>query len=1178
MGERHGTRLSLSAAQEGLWLADRLDPTGRAATLAECLEIRGPVDRTLMERAWRMVLAETDAWRLRFAEDGPEQTIIGYTERELPFADLPGEGEAMAWMRADLSRPSPEPATFALLRVAADRFVWYQRFHHAATDYYGVVLTTARLAEVYTALAMGLAPPPSRFGRLTDLLAEQSAYQLSAERDRDRAYWMDRLAGRAEPPVPLGRGTPRAEGPRTVTTFLGELAAGTGISWSRLLIAAVAAYLYRVTGERDVLLALPVAARTTPLARRTPGPAANIVPLRLPVDPRTPVLELVDKVSAAVREAVAHQHYRYEDLRRDLDAGDLLGPAVNVMSFEDELRFGGHPAVRHNLANGPVGDLAVFAFGRPDGRGVQLDLTSRAYGPDDLAAHQGALLRLLRAAAADPKRRVGDLDLRGPTWRPPARAAATVPPVPFPVLVARRAAATPDAVAVDGGGDRLDYAALDAWADRLAHRLATAGAGPGTVVALRAPRGVESVVGMLGIMRAGAAYLPVDPGYPPARVAALLADARPALVLTPPEVRAARTDPEPAPLPPPRADDPAYLIFTSGSTGRPNGVVVPHRGLAALAAAQAEAFGIGPGSRVLLFASPSFDAAVAEVVTTLVAGATLVVAPLGSGGATHVTLPPSVLATLPADGLPDVTTLVVAGERCPPDLVDRWAPGRRMVNAYGPTEATVCATTSPPLSTADTHDGPPPIGRPIPGTAAYVLDAALHPLPPGITGELYLAGTGLAHGYLGRPGRTAERFVADPFGPPGSRMYRTGDLARWRDDGQLEFAGRADRQAKVRGHRVEPGEVEAVLAAHPAVAQVAVIVREDRTGDRRLVAYAVPAPGNLVDGAALRRHAARTLPGHLVPAAVVAVRRLPLTPNGKLDHRALPRPEPPAAGRAPATALEEELCHVVAGVLDLPKVGPDDDFFDLGGDSLLAARLARHLSMPPHRVFETPTVAGLAEGGGRHAGVLPIRAAGDLDPLFCLPPAGGLAWCYAPLRDHLDPARPVYGLQLTGAEPAGGVDGLAATLVARIRAIRPTGPYHLLGWSFGGYLAHAAAVTLRAAGEEVGLLAILDAHPHAAPHPAPDHPPGLSRLDPATRADLLDAAAGHTRLAAAHTPAVFDGDLLLLATAAGGDWAPYVAGRVESHHVPCGHFEMFEPGPLAGIGATVEATLRRSRR
>ena len=1162
MGERHGATAGawfpLSVAQEGLWLADRLDPTGRAATIAEYLDIRGPVDRPLMERAWRVVLAGTDAWRLRFAVDRPEQTIIGYAERDLPFLDLPGEAAAVEWIRDDLARPAAEAATFALIRVAADRHFWYQRYHHAASDYYGAVMATARLAEVYTALAGGLPVPGREFGRLSELLAEQEAYQLSAGREGDGSYWMKKLAGRPEPPAPHGRGTARAGGSVIRTGFLADLpeaAARAGTSWSRLVIAAVAAYLHRVTGERDLLLALPVAARTTPLARRTPGPAANVVPLRLAVRPEMPMRELLDQVSHEVREAVAHQLYRYEDLRRDL-GGDYLGPAVNLMSFEQELRFGGHPAVRHNLANGPVGDLAVFAFGRP-GRGVQVDLTSRVYGEDALAAHLDALLRLLRAAGADPERRVGALDLASSTWRPPSGGGVAVSPVPFPVLVAERAAATPDAVAVEEGATRLDYAGLDAWADRLAHHLVGTGVGRGEVVALRAPRGIESVVGMLGVMRAGAVYLPVDRGYPADRTAAL--------TLTPADVRAVRDSPAPsAPERPLRPDDPAYLIHTSGSTGEPNGVLLPHRGLAGLAAAQVERFGIGAGSRVLWFASPSFDAAVAEVVVTLVAGATLVVGPLDGTDFTHVTLPPSVLATVPDGGLPPGATLVVAGEDCTPDLVARWAPGRRMVNAYGPTEATVCATMSDPLSTVD---GAPPIGRPIAGTAAYVLDSALRPLPPGVTGELYVAGAGLAHGYLRRPARTAERFVADPAGPPGSRMYRTGDLARWREDGRLEFMGRVDRQAKVRGHRVEPGEVETVLAGHPAVARAAVVVREYGPGDRRLVAYAVPAPGHTTDGPALRRYAARSLPAHLVPAAVVAVPHLPLTPNGKLDHRALPAPAPAAAnGRRPASPLEEELCRAVADLLGLARVGPDDDFFDLGGDSLLAARLARRLSLPLHAVFETPTVAGLAAGQVRRAAVLPIRADGDLAPLFCLPPAGGLASCYTPLGDVLHPARPVYGLQLTGDEPAEDLDGLAAALVERIRAIRPAGPYHLLGWSFGGYLAHAAATALRAAGERVGLLAILDAHPGLAPHP-----------DPGSSPEPLRAAAAHqTRLVAAHTPGVFDGDLLFFTTT-GGDWAPHVTGRIDRVRVHCGHFEMFGPGTLATIGASVEAAMRRTR-
>uniref|UniRef100_UPI002D21D1B4 amino acid adenylation domain-containing protein n=1 Tax=Streptomyces purpeochromogenes TaxID=1464077 RepID=UPI002D21D1B4 len=411
-------------------------------------------------------------------------------------------------------------------------------------------------------------------------------------------------------------------------------------------------------------------------------------------------------------------------------------------------------------------------------------------------------------------------------------------------------------------GVELTYGEVAARVDAFAGHLASCGVGPEAVVAVALPRSVDLVVSLLAVLRAGGAYVPVDPDYPADRVAYMLSDSRPALLVTDsatlpglgecgvPVVLVDGLADEPgtpvaAPAYP-RADHPAYVIYTSGSTGRPKGVVVPHGGIASLARAQRDAFGVGPGSRVLQFAALSFDAAAWEIVMGLLSGATLVVAPAerlmpgpdlaalcAEQDVTHVTLPPTALAVLPDDALPAGATVVVAGEACPPELVARWSEGRRMINAYGPTETTVCATMSAPLSGRTV----PPIGRPIAGARVYVLDAALRPVAPGVTGELYIAGDGLARGYLGRPSLTAERFLAAPFGPAGSRMYRTGDLARWTSDGELEYQGRADTQVKVRGFRIELGEVESALNGVTGVTGATAVVREDRPGDRRLVAY-----------------------------------------------------------------------------------------------------------------------------------------------------------------------------------------------------------------------------------------------------------------------------------------------------------------------------------------------------
>nr|QEO74037.1 AMP-dependent synthetase and ligase [uncultured bacterium] len=596
--------------------------------------------------------------------------------------------------------------------------------------------------------------------------------------------------------------------------------------------------------------------------------------------------------------------------------------------------------------------------------------------------------------------------------------AAELAETTLPVLFETQVLAAPEAVAVVFEDTSLTYAQLNAKANRLAHALIASGVRPEQTVALALPRSPELVVCILAVLKAGGAYLPMDPDYPPARISFMLHDAQPALLLTntqtegglPDTDRIARLvldDPRVAELLAGCADanptdahrnsplipaHPAYVIYTSGSTGQPKGVVVSHRGVSSFAAAQIQRFEVSAHSRVLQFASPNFDASFSELCTSLLSGAALVVAPpetLVPGAAlcaladrqqvTHVTLPPSALAVLPAvDGLPPKMTLVVAGEACPVELVTAWSPGRRMINAYGPTEVTVCATMSDPLSPATQM--PPPIGRPITNARVYVLDVDLQLVPVGMAGELYVAGWGLARGYLHQPGLTAARFVANPFGPPGTRLYRTGDLVRWRAEGELEFLGRVDDQIKVRGYRIEPGEIEAVLTAHPQVAQAVVIAREDRLADLRLVAYVVAAEvadqsrdnptsargtGALIG--VLREFMRVRLPEYMVPAVVV-LERLPLTPNGKLDRAALPAPEHRTveSGRAPRTPQEQLLCELFADVLGLAEVSVDDDFFDLGGHSLLATRLVSRVratfgvELGLRALFETSTVGGLA--------------------------------------------------------------------------------------------------------------------------------------------------------------------------------------------------------------------------
>ncbi|MDN0194390.1 non-ribosomal peptide synthetase [Streptomyces sp. S.PNR 29] len=1002
--------MPLSAAQREVWLAQQLAPTSRRYRIAEFLDIAGEIDPALFESALRRAVEEAEAMHARFFEDAgePWQVIEQRTGWDFPVLDFSGETDpreaAEAWMRAETARPMDLTRdnlfSFALLRLGPQRCIWYQGYHHIVVDAFTWALFARRVAELYSAQATGAPAGETPFGPLRLLLDRDAGYRASADYDEDRRYWTQRFADRPEPPrlaarpsrLPTERLWHKAGLPGNVEARLREAAVEAGVRPSAVLIAATAAYMHRMTGAQQVVLSLPLSTRTDAALRSVPGMVVNALPLRVEVHAHTTVLELVRQVSHEVGQVLRHQRYRVEDLVRDLalpgGMNDLTGPQVNIMFFDYNVSFGEARATAHPLYSGPVEDLFVMAYDRSDGAGVRINLEGNAdlYEADELAAHSGRLIRLIEAFTADVGRTVGGIDLLTAEERQAVQAAGTgavrdTPKATLPELFEAQVARDPRAVAVMHAEENLTYGELDAAANRLARMLVDDGVGPEQVVALAFPRSPQLVVAILAVLKTGAAYLPLDPDYPADRLAFMLQDTAPALLITTGELvdglphtsvrhlllndpltvktldalpDTALTDEERSgPLLPAH---PAYIIYTSGSTGTPKGVTVTHSGLPDLAAAQIERFAVEAGSRVLQFASSSFDAAVSELSMALSSGATLVLAPsdrllpgeplaatCAAYGITHLTLPPTALAVMPPDSLPRDVTLIVAGEACPAGLVADWAPGRRMINAYGPTEATVCATMTDPL-TADA--GVPSIGHPVTNTRSYVLDTSLQPVPVGVPGELYVTGPGLARGYLGRPGLTAQRFVADPFGRPGERMYRTGDVVRRRADGQLDFVGRADDQVKIRGFRIEPGEIETALAAHPGVAHAAVVVREDQPGNKRLVGYVVPAAP--ADGSAgsphltatVRAFAAERLPRHMVPDAVVVLPELPVTANGKLDRRALPAPDTTAGtSRPPRTPVEQLLCDLYAQVLGVRAVGAEDDFFDLGGHSLLATRL-----------------------------------------------------------------------------------------------------------------------------------------------------------------------------------------------------------------------------------------------
>ncbi|MFI6447709.1 amino acid adenylation domain-containing protein [Kitasatospora sp. NPDC050543] len=1084
---------------------------------------------------------------------------------------------------------------------------------------------------------------------------------------------------------------------------LTDLARQQRASLFMVLQAGLAALFTALGAGPDIPLGTPVAGRTDEALEELVGFFINTLVLRTDTAGDPTFRALLERVREADLAAYAHQDLPFEQLVEALNPARSLArhPLFQVLltvhtDAEPGLDLPGLRTSPYETRQAAAKfDLTAHfserldEAGHPAGLDATLRFNTDLYDRGTVEQLVRRLLRLLTRAAAEPDRPIGSLEILEPAererllteWSGADRpAVAPSPLLPVPELFQAQVERTPDRPALRADGRELSYAELNARANRLARLLVQRGAGPERLVALALPRSVDQVVALLAVLKSGAAYLPIDPAHPAERIAYTLADAAPTLLLTTLDAGAALPavdGPEVWELDRPEvtallagepdtdladADrlarltpgHPAYVIYTSGSTGRPKGVVVEHRSVADYLGWTAADY---PSARgVALVHSPvSFDLTVTALWTPLVVGGCVHLAALDEDRPTRDALaehPVTFLKATPSH-LPLLTALppefspsgelLLGGEALTAGAVAEWRrrhPDVGLVNVYGPTEATVNCTEYRIPPGTELPDGPVPIGRPFAGTRAYVLDAHLRPTPPGVPGEFYIAGASLARGYLGRPGLTAERFVADPHGPAGARMYRTGDLATWRADGNLVYLGRADDQVKLRGFRIELGEIETALTDHHQVRSSAVVVREDQPGDQRLVAYVVGADGP-PDTAALRAALERALPEYMVPSAVVALDRLPLTPNGKLDRRALPAPQatPLPAGREPRTALEKELCAAFAEALGLETVGIDDNFFELGGHSLLAARLlgrlraATGVELGLRALFEAPTVARLAElataGGPRqddYAVLLPLRArpaAGGPAPLFCVHPAAGIAWVYSGLLRELEPDRPLYGLQARAlSEPDGAPQSLgemAGDYLARIREVQPEGPYHLLGWSFGGTVAHEIAVRLREQGEQVALLALLDSYPRQGARPAltgdqqalaalldslghPVQADAVEALTPESALGLLKAQdspiagastellramargfAQHLELAGEFTPRRFDGRLLFFTATAdktaadptAAHWAAHVA-EIGDHPVDCVHGEMTRPRPIAEIGARLAAELRRT--
>ncbi|WP_405358697.1 amino acid adenylation domain-containing protein [Kitasatospora sp. NBC_00085] len=1302
-------RLPLSFAQRRLWFLNELDG-GAAYNIPYAARLSGALDVEALNAALADVVDRHESLRTVLpTEDGrPWQQVLTGREARTDLTVTDTTPDALEAELAEESnrvfRLTTEPALRArLFRLAPDEHVLLLVVHHVACDGWSLEPLLDDLAEAYAARRTGTAPVrpplPVQYADFTlwqrDLLGAEDdpASRLSQQTE----YWRQALAGIPDQlALPFDR--PR---PGTVSLRGGEVAIEVGPALHAALAAAARAHdctvFMALQAAVAVVLSRSGAGPDIPLGTATSGRAdavldglvgffASTLVLRTDVSGDPTFTELLGRVRETDLGAYAHQDVPFETLVEALNparvpgANPLFQVSVSMLnSISAELALPGLAVASHDLSMGISAFDLSFVFGeRPGGDDVAGTATGLVaaigYNADlfDHATVEGIADRLvlvLEAMAADPGRRVGEVELlsareRQLVLRDWNDTATEVPAGTVPELFAARAAHTPAAPAVRYLGTELTYGELDARANRLAHELIARGIGPGRLVALALPRSEQIVVALLAVLKAGAAYLPVDPSYPAGRVAFMLQDAAPACVLSTGEVAAGL--PGSPGLPVLALDDehvrhsvadrpatapgdadrtapllpahPAYVIYTSGSTGRPKGVAVSHRGIPSMVRAQAATLGVDGHSRVLQFASMSFDASVWDTWMALLTGGCLVVVPesdripgpaladfLRVHDITHATLPPAVVLATEFDEDVAAVTLITAGEACTPAVLDAARHFAKVVNAYGPTESTVCAT----MRTVDGVPQAVPIGRPVANTRVFVLDALQRPVPPGVPGELYLAGAGLATGYLNRPALTAERFLPNPFGPPGELMYRTGDLVRWTADGELVFLGRTDEQIKIRGFRVEPGEVEAVLTGHPEVAHAAVIGREDRPGDVRLVAYAVLAAGpepqdDRDHAAALRRYAAEHLPEYLVPGDVVVLDHLPLTPSGKLDRKALPAPSAngpaangpagagPADGDAPDDPRVAVLVRLFAQELGLDRVGPDDSFFELGGHSLLATRLMGRIrallgaEIGIATLFEAPTAAGLAARldevpADPYANVIELRRGrASSRPVFCIHPIGGLSWCYSSVLPHLERDQPVYGIQVTEShgrfKPVESLDALARRYADLITATHPDGPYVLMGWSLGGVLSYEVARLLEASGRAVDLVVLYDAWPYERPV-TPEEldgdfaawvtgeviagPTADGALDARQSRALVRAAKGVAALLGPPHRDGYHGRVLSIAAAktvaergsAEEAWQPYLTAA-EHHVVDSDHDAMMTPVVMEQSGPLVTAALK----
>ena len=1159
-------RLPLSFAQRRLWFLDQLEPDSAAYNLSLALRLRGELDPEALRRALGEIVRRHESLRTTFRAEGgePFQVVHPPATWPLPVADVghlaPADRDAelgrlaASDARQPFSLESGPLLRTSLVRVDHSDHLLLVAMHHIVSDGWSLGIFGRELGALYAAFLQGQPPaePPP-----TIQYADFAAWQETWQGGPDLAYWTQQLEATPLLDLPTDRPRPREPSARGATFAfsidapradrLRRFARAEGATVFMTMLAAFKALLIRYTRQPDVAVGTPIANRTRSELEPLIGCFVNTLVLRTDLSGEPSFREAVARVKSVALDAYAHQDAPFEKVVeavapvRDRSRTPLFQVMFAVHNAGAEMPS--FPGIDVSVVDG--GDvptqfeLSLDVIESSDGT-LACSLT---YGADlfestTIARMSEHYRALLASAVESPDASLSTLPLMTDAERQRVllewnQTSAPLPDLHIHELFEARARAVPEATAVEMGAERWSYGELDARSEAIATRLCALGIGETSRVALAIERSPQQLAALFGILKAGAAYVPIDSKLPRERKAWMVTDARvdaivvrgeapdwlPSDIATldvrsnersmfPTEARHTRKPP---------AESPAYLLYTSGSTGRPKGVLVSHRNLVNHTTAMARRFALTPSDRVLQFATISFDAAAEEIFPTLMVGGTLVLR--GEEDLSHealAKLAPTVLdlptaywhawigEMLDRDArVPESLRLVIlGGEEARYDRFAQWmklgGASVHFINTYGPTEATISATAFT-LAPGTTLEQPViPIGRPIENVTTYVLDEHRAPVPIGVPGELWIGGEGVALGYFDRPELTRERFVPNPFGP--GRLYRTGDLVRWSAGGQLEFLGRVDSQIKIRGYRIELGEIESALRAEGTVRDAVVIAREV-AGDRRLAAYVVPNERPADRGArtalatTLRACLASKLPSYLVPPDIVVLDALPMTTSQKVDRRALPPPEPadvePSEASSPRDALELRLVAIWEELLGRAPIGIRESFFDLGGHSLLAVRLMARLraelgrDLPLATLFELGTVERLAQllRATRYEPVVgtlvAIQPNGSRPPLFCVHPAGGNVLCFAALARALGRDQPLYGLQsaglAVGGKPDETVEAMAERYVRALRERQPRGPYHLLGYSAGGTIAYAMATKLRTSGEAIASLTLLDA-------------------------------------------------------------------------------------------------------